>query len=89
MCRLMVLPEVMFVPDLALDLGTREQAARRALLRGECGPYLQIGRRLAVPRDPFLSSLAQREQPPNGPTRSNSESWGAGKDGTTEMNREF
>jgi len=58
------LPEVMFVADLALALRVGESAARRALLRGECGPYLRIGRRLAVLRESFLASLAAREQLP-------------------------
>ena len=59
------LPEVLFVPDLALALGgVTESAARRTVLRGECGPYLRIGRRIAVRREAFLAALAGREQHP-------------------------
>jgi len=63
--RRAALPEVLFVPDMALALGgITESAARRAVLRGECGPFLRIGRRLAVRRDAFLAALAARESSP-------------------------
>lgn len=56
------LPEVLFVQDLCAVLGgISPSAARRAVHRGECGPYLEIGRRLAVLRDSFLSALRERE----------------------------
>lgn len=56
------LPEVMFIPDVRLALGgVSESSARRAILGGDCGPYLRIGRRLAVRRESFLAALAARE----------------------------
>jgi hypothetical protein len=41
-----------------------ESATRRAIHRGECGPYCRIGRRLAIRRSAFLEALAQRETLP-------------------------
>jgi len=64
-----VLPEVMFVPDVALALAVKPSAARKAILRGDCGPYLRLGRRLAVRRESFLATLAAREVLPECPTR--------------------
>lgn len=61
--RRAALPEIMFCPDLGLALGgITPSAARRAVLRGECGPYLRLGRRIAVRRESFLAALAEREQ---------------------------
>ncbi|MEZ6010109.1 MAG: hypothetical protein R3F05_20430 [Planctomycetota bacterium] len=61
--RRATLPEILFSPDLALALGgVTPSAARRAVLRGECGPYLRLGRRIAVRREAFLAALAEREQ---------------------------
>lgn len=63
--RRAALPEVLFLPDLAIALGLQSaSAARRALLRGDCGPYLRIGRRLAIRREALLQSLAAREVHP-------------------------
>lgn len=59
------LPEVLFIPDVGLALQVGDSAARRAVLRGECGPYLRIGRRLAVLRETFLAALARRQAPPS------------------------
>jgi hypothetical protein len=60
--RRAVLPEILFTPDLALALGgITPSAARRAVLRGDCGPYLRIGRRIAVRRESLLAALAERE----------------------------
>ena len=59
--RRAALPEVLFVPDLALALGLSESAARRAILRGDCGPFLRMGRRLAVLRESFLTALETRQ----------------------------
>lgn len=56
------LAEVLFIPDLCAVLGgISPSAARRAVHRGECGPYLEFGRRLAVLRDSFLAALKARE----------------------------
>lgn len=59
------LPEVLFVPDLALALGgLTPSATRRAVLRGDCGRFVRLGRRLAVRREAFLDALAAREVDP-------------------------
>jgi hypothetical protein len=55
------LPEVLFVPDLASALQLTPVSTRRAVLRGDCGPYFRVGRRLAVLRESFLNSLARRQ----------------------------
>ena len=61
--RRAALPQVMFVPDVSVALQMSPDAARRAILRGECGPYFRVGgRRLAVIRESFLDSLAQRNR---------------------------
>ena len=62
--RRAALPEILFIPDIALALLASESTARRAVLRGDCGPYLRIGRRLAVRRDSFLEALETREIDP-------------------------
>lgn len=65
--RRAILPELLLVPDVALALGVGPSAARKAILRGLCGPYLKLGRRrLAVRRSSFLESLAAREVVPEG-----------------------
>ena len=64
------LPEILFIPDVAVALSVSESAARRAVLRGDCGPYLRIGRRLAVRRDSFLAALQLREISPATPGES-------------------
>ena len=58
------LPEILFVPDIALTLLLSHSAARRAILRGECGPYSRIGLRLAVRRESFLAALEARQVAP-------------------------
>lgn len=59
------LPQVLFIPDLAVALGGVSLAtARRAVIRGDCGPYLRIGRRIALRREAFLRALADREAAP-------------------------
>lgn len=61
------LPEVLFIPDLAIALGgISESATRRAVLRGDCGPYVRLGRRLAIRRDALMSALQDREHDPRG-----------------------
>ena len=62
--RRAALPEILFIPDLSLAIGVTESAARKAVLRGECGPFVRIGRRLAVLRESFLAALAEREEKP-------------------------
>ena len=65
--RRAALPELLFVPDIALALGVKPSAARKAVVRGECGRFLRIGRRLAVRRDSFMDALAEREVAPPKP----------------------
>jgi hypothetical protein len=58
------LPEVLLIPDLAAVLGVGESAARKAVLRGGCGPFVRLGRRIAVRRESFLAHLAEVETRP-------------------------
>lgn len=62
--RRAALPEILLVPDVGLAFGLTPSAARKAILRGDCGPYLRIGRRLAVRRDSFLAALRELEVDP-------------------------
>lgn len=56
--RRAVLPEVMGAPDVRVAFGlATDSAARRAILRGEAGPYIRRGRRLCVLRSTFLAHL--------------------------------
>jgi hypothetical protein len=64
-----VLPLVMLAEDVARALGLKSaSAARRAILRGECGPYLRRGRRLLLRRESFLDALREREVEPGNPS---------------------
>lgn len=59
------LPLVMLPADVAAALGLKSaSAARRAILRGECGPYSRRGRRLLLRREAFLEALRARETTP-------------------------
>ena len=60
--RRAALPEILFVPDVAVALQVSASTARRAVLRGDCGPYFRLGRRLAVRRASLLDALASRER---------------------------
>ena len=64
--RRAALPEVMFIPDLALALQLSLPAARRSVLQGRCGPYHRVGRRLVVLRENLLAALSGH---PEGPSR--------------------
>jgi hypothetical protein len=56
------LPELLFVPDLCAALGgISGSAVRRAVHRGECGPFLYVCGRIAVRRESFLAALKERE----------------------------
>lgn len=57
------LPELLFIPDLALALQCSPTAARRAIRRGECGPHVRLGRRYAVLRATFIDALERRSTP--------------------------
>lgn len=70
--RRAALPQVLLVEDVGLALQLGRDAARKAILRGECGPYIRLGRRLAVLRESFLAALASRQVGP-GPRRSGEE----------------
>lgn len=59
--RRAVLPELMFPDDVGLALQAPSDEAEQAMLRGECGPVLVLGDRIAVLRTSFLASLAARE----------------------------
>ena len=57
-----LLPALLLIPDIAQLLGVSRSAARKAVLRGDLGPYVRLNkRRLAVLRDSFLESLRARE----------------------------
>ena len=62
--RRAALPELMLVPDVALALQRSTSYARKAVLLGECGPFVRVGGRLAILRTAFLASLAQRQEAP-------------------------
>jgi len=65
--RRAALPEIMFALDVATAFGLTASAARKAILRGYCGPYFRIGRRLAVRRESFLATLREHEIDPREP----------------------
>jgi hypothetical protein len=75
------LPLVMLAEDVARALGLKSaSAARRAILDGECGPYLRRGRRLLVRREAFLDALRKREVQPDEsrPRGAPRPAWGTG-----------
>ena len=55
------LPELLLVPDVALALDISRSGARKAIVRGDFGPFLRLCRRLAVRRESFLETLRARE----------------------------
>lgn len=55
------MPEILFIPDLATVLRLSESGTRRAVRRGDCGPYIVLGRRLAVLRESFLTHLLRQQ----------------------------
>ena len=58
-------PPLIFVEDLVGVLGGLTPGAiRRLILRGTFGPFLRIGRRLALRKASFLASLEAREVRP-------------------------
>ncbi len=63
--RRAALPEVLFLPDLAVALGLHPKVAHELLLAGELGPYVDIAGRPAVRRVAFLEALAERETRPS------------------------
>ena len=60
--RRAALPEILFIPDIGLALDISQSAARKAVLRGDCGPSFKVGRRHAVLRDTFLAALSDRAE---------------------------
>jgi len=65
--RRAVLPPILFVADLRAILRLSASGARRAVLRGECGRFLRVGRRIAVSREAFSEALRAREVAPLDP----------------------
>jgi hypothetical protein len=59
--RRAALPELLFVPDVALSLQVTRATARRAIVRGRCGPYTRVGRRYCLRRETFLEAIAGGE----------------------------
>jgi hypothetical protein len=55
------LPEVMDLGAIASAFGMTRSGARRAVLRGEFGPYFRVGRRAFVRRDSMLDTFTARE----------------------------
>jgi len=62
--RRAALPQVMFPDDVGVVLQIDAEDARLAMLRGECGPFLQWGAHVAVLREAFLASLSERQVVP-------------------------
>ena len=58
-------PPVLFVEDLVAVLRITAGAVRKMIIRGELGPHLRIGRRLALRRGTFFEALAAREVRPD------------------------
>jgi hypothetical protein len=59
--RRAALPEILLTSDVALVLDLSLSGARKAIVRGDFGPYLRLCRRLAVRRESFLEALRGRE----------------------------
>ena len=63
--RRAILPEVLDAGDVTLALGYKSRSAgRRAILRGDCGPFVRQGRKLLVLRTDFLRALEERREHP-------------------------
>jgi len=58
------LPEVCWVPDLALVLQVAKSTARRLVKSGALGQYGRLGRRIYCRRATLLAALAEREVAP-------------------------
>jgi len=56
-----LLPEILFHDDVGLALRISPAEAELAMLRGECGPLLVLGDRVAVLRTTFLEALSARK----------------------------
>lgn len=66
--RRLRLPELILLADLvAASLFVSISGARRAVLRGDLGPYTKLGRRLVLRRDSLLEALEAREVRPRDP----------------------
>lgn len=59
-----MLPDVLDLGAVAVAFGMTRSGARRAVLRGDLGPYSRIGRRVFLRRDSILSALKAREVTP-------------------------
>jgi hypothetical protein len=58
------LPEVCWIPDLALVLQVTPSSARRLVQSGALGQYGRLGRRIYCRRATLLTALAEREVAP-------------------------
>jgi hypothetical protein len=61
--RRAALPQVLFPDDVGVVLQIDEEAARQAIRRGDCGPFLEMGGRVAVLRETFLAHLKDLARP--------------------------
>lgn len=55
------LPEVLDLGAIGAAFGMTRNGARRAVLRGDYGPYFTIGRRIFVRRESMLAAFKARE----------------------------
>gem|GEM_PF-4096647 len=60
------LPEVLDLGDVASAFHMTRSGARRAVLRGDFGPYSTIGRRVFLRRTSVLDTMVVRETKPTG-----------------------
>ncbi len=58
------LPEVLDLAAVGRAFGLTRSGARRAVLRGELGPFFTVGRRMFLRRDSLLAAVAAREVTP-------------------------
>ena len=55
------LPPILLVEDMARIFRLTLGAARKMILRNDCGPFVRIGRRLAIRREVFLEHVKRLE----------------------------
>lgn len=55
------IPVILFVPDVASVLCLTNSAARKMVVRGELGPFINLGKRLALRRETFFAALKKLE----------------------------
>ncbi len=62
--RRATLPEVLLSEDVATVLKITPSSARRLIREGRLGPFVRLGRRLAIRKETFLDHLACGERSP-------------------------